>query len=456
MPLPRFFGRKQERSSEPAPNEDTEAVAQEPEADVDTVYDESYAAALVETPWQERAELVIPGGTSTGSKRAAALWGKGDGEGKGEAAHDVPTHYISARGCRVVTAEDQTLIDCTMALGSVALGYADEQVLQLALNAAALGAVSGLPHVSEVELAERLCETVPCAEQVRFFKSGAEAVAAAVRVARAATGRSKVVCSGYFGWHDWASSGRGIPNGATQDVAHVPFDDVAALERACAAAGADLAAVVLEPVVEKLPSEEWIAAARTQCTQRDAVLVFDEIKTGFRLRTAGYQEYSGVQPDLATLGKALANGFPLAALVGRAAVMEAASRTWISSTLAGESVALSAALAVLDRFERDNVSKTLWSTGEAMMHALQAAIRSSGVPGVHVQGIPPMWFLTFADPAVERLFLARAAQHGVLFKRGPYNFPALAHDEKTVEAIEAGASSALVDVAEQLRGGELT
>jgi glutamate-1-semialdehyde aminotransferase len=447
MPLRRFFGRGEKSAADEAPNAAEEVEAAEAEQDVEEE-NVDYEAPLVETPWRERAELVIPGGTSTGSKRAEALWGEG--------AVDLPTHYVSARGCRVVTTDEQTLIDCTMALGSVAIGYADEQVLQLALNAAALGGVAGLAHVTEVELAERLCETVPCAEQVRFFKSGAEAVSAAVRVARAATGRSKIVCSGYFGWHDWANTARGIPAGAKADVLRVPFDDVTALEGACDRAGSDLAAVVLEPVVEKLPSEQWIATAREQCTERGAVLVFDEIKTGFRLRTAGYQEYSGVQPDLVTLGKALANGFPLAALAGRLAVMDVATETWISSTLAGESVAIGAALAVVDRFERDDVSKTLWGIGEEMMRALRAAIRSSGVPGVQVQGIAPMWFLAFDDPAVERLFLARAAHHGVLFKRGAYNFPALAHDEKTVDAIEAGASSAFVDVADQLRSGALT
>lgn len=447
MPLSRFFGRKQERSVEAPPN-DAEPVADAAEEDGgEEPDDDSYAAPAAEAPWLERAEAVIPGGTSTGSKRAAALWG--------EDARDLPTHYISARGCRLVTTEDQTLIDCTMALGSVAIGYADEQILQLALNAGALGNVAGLAHVTEVELAERLVDTIPGAEQVRFFKAGADAVTAAVRVARAATARSKVVCSGYFGWHDWSNTSAGIPAGANEDVTHVPFDDVGALQNACATAGSDLAAVVLEPVVHQLPSEEWIAAARSICTQRGAVLVFDELKTGFRLRTGGYQEFSGVQPDLATLGKAMANGFPLAALVGRAAIMEAARDTWISTTLAGESLGLSAALAVIDRFERDNVSKTLWETGEAMMRAIRAAIKSSGVAGVDVRGIAPMWFLHFEEPHIESLFLARAAHHGVLFKRGPYNFPALAHDEKTVVEIEAAASSAFVDVAEFLRhGGE--
>ena len=111
----------------------------------------------------------------------------------------------------MVTASERTVIDCTMALGSVALGYGDDGVMRAALNAAAIGHVSGLAHVSEVEIAERLCDVIPCAEQVRFLKSGAEAVSAAVRIARAATGRDGVVACGYFGWHDWSNAGPGIP-----------------------------------------------------------------------------------------------------------------------------------------------------------------------------------------------------------------------------------------------------
>jgi glutamate-1-semialdehyde aminotransferase len=172
-------------------------------------------------------------------------------------------------------------------------------------------------------------------------------------LARTATGRNVVVGCGYFGWHDWASSAAGVPDGVQRGFQSVPFDDVGALDAACRTAGRDLAAVVIEPVIERLPSAEWIAAARGLCDELGAVLVFDELKTGFRLARGGYQELAGVTPDLAAFGKAMANGFPLAAVVGNKSIMEAATRTWISSTLAGESMSIAAALAVLHIYESE-------------------------------------------------------------------------------------------------------
>ncbi len=335
-----------------------------------------------------------------------------------------------------------------MALGSVAIGYADERVLRAVFAAAANGNVAGLAHTAEVELAERLCDLIPCAEQVRFFKSGADAVSAAVRIARTATGRNVVVGSGYFGWHDWSGTSAGIPAGVRQDFHAVPFDDVAALDAACRRAGKDLAAVVIEPVVERMPSESWTSSARKLCDELGAVLVFDEMKTGFRLARGGYQELSGVTPDLATFGKAMANGFPLAAVVGKRDVMEAASRTWISSTLAGESMAIAAALAVLDIYEGDDdICAALARIGGAMKSGVEAAVTASGIQGVRVAGLDPMWLLRFEDARVENAFLEEGVREGVLFKRGAYNYAALAHDEEeTIVEIERAASSAMVAV----------
>jgi glutamate-1-semialdehyde aminotransferase len=336
-----------------------------------------------------------------------------------------------------------------MALGAVAFGYAHPYVTRAAIQAAAMGNVAGLSHVSEVEVAARLCEVIPCAEQVRFLKSGAEGVAAAVRIARTATGRSRVIGAGYFGWLDWWTDAAGVPAGAHADFTGVPFDDVAALERAAAAAGDDLAAIVLEPVIERLPSPEWIAAARLTADRMGAVLVFDEVKTGFRLRRGGYQEYAGVAPDLAVFGKAMANGFPLSAVVGRAEVMDAARRTWISSTLAGESTALAAAGAVLDLHEKTDVCDALWRIGQEMRGAVAAAVDRSGIEGVSVHGLDPMWLLHFDDEARQLSFIERALGHGALFKRGAYNFAALAHDDRALLTIERAASSAFVEMVEE-------
>ncbi|MGH7720965.1 MAG: aminotransferase class III-fold pyridoxal phosphate-dependent enzyme [Gemmatimonadaceae bacterium] len=398
-----------------------------------------FLARSSEGEWTERASAVIPGGASTGSKRAGALYGDGG---------DGPTHFVSASGCRLRTASGTELVDCTMALGAVALGYADEVVTESVIEAATHGNVSGLSHVLEVRVAERLCEVIPCAESVRFLKTGAEGVAAAVRLARAYTGRSLVLGCGYFGWLDWWNEGQGIPEGAHGDFRAVPFDDAPALEEAAKRGGDSLAAIVIEPVIERLPSDEWVAAARRICSERGAVLIFDEVKTGFRLRPGGFQAYSGVTPDLAVFGKALANGYPLSAVVGVADVMDAARSSWISSTLAGEAVSLAAANAVLDWHERAEVCEGLWEIGDDMRAAVTRAVEASRIEGVRVEGIAPMWFLRFDDERLSARFVTLAAQDGVLFKRGAYNFSSLAHDDDAIARIEAAASDALVQLRE--------
>lgn len=398
------------------------------------------SAGRIDADWRRRAAAVIPGGASTGSKRPDALFGPESDFG--------PTHFTSASGCRLITAGGVELIDCTMALGAVALGYADDGVTHAVAAAAARGNVAGLSHVLEVQVAERLCEVIPCAEQVRFLKSGAEGVAAAVRIARTHTGRTLVLGAGYFGWLDWWSDAPGVPPGAHADFRAIPFDDISALEEAVSHAGDRLAAIVIEPVVERLPSAEWLLAARRLCDTRGAVLIFDEMKTGFRVRRGGYQELSGITPDLAVFGKAIANGYPLSAIVGRARVMQAARTTWISSTLAGETVALAAANAVLDRHEQMDVCGELWRIGDAIRDAVARAIQRSGLPGVSVDGIAPMWFLRFEDEALRPRFLELALEHGVLFKRGAYNFASLAHDARAIAQIEHAAAQALVRVGE--------
>ena len=387
--------------------------------------------------WLARAAGVLPTGASTGSKRPAALYGEA-GEG--------PTHFVRAAGCHVTAADGATYVDCTMALGAVSLGYAEKRVVRAVVEAAGRGNVCGLSPVEEIELAERLCDVVPCGEQALFTKTGAEAVSAAVRLARAYTGRDVVIASGYFGWHDWASDARGSPAGARADVVRVPFDDVAALNAAVDRAGSRLAAIVLEPVVERLPSDAWVAGARASCDRVGAVLVLDEIKTGFRLRTGGYQELSGITPDLATFGKAMANGYPLAAVVGRRDVMQAMRDTWISSTLASESTALAAASAVLDWHDEADICATMWEIGATVRTRVTEALDASGCAGVDVVGIDPMWLLRWDDPGKESLFLSAAARAGVLFKRGAYNYAAIAHDDDAIVEIERAASEGFIAV----------
>lgn len=437
MAFKRFFGGGRDRAAAPLPPPDElDAISHD-----DSVGDDAAAPEeAAERSWHERAGEVLPTGASTGSKRAEALYGDADADG--------PTHFVGARGCRLTAVDGESYLDCTMALGAVALGYAEPRVTQAVIDAAGQGTVCGLSSWREVELAERLCGTVPCAERVQFLKSGAEATSAAVRLARTYTGRDLVVASGYFGWHDWSSDTGGVPAATRGDCVRVPFDDVAALERAVGAAGARLAAIVLEPVVERLPSAEWLARARALCDAAGAVLVFDEVKTGFRVAPGGYQELCGVTPDLASFGKAMANGYPLAAVMGTRSVMEAARRTWISSTLASETTALAAALAVLDWHDEADIPATLAETGREMRAAVDRAIAASALDGVRTEGVDWMWLIRWDDPARESRFLVHAVREGVLFKRGAYNYAAVAHDEEALREIEAAASAALVAVRE--------
>jgi glutamate-1-semialdehyde aminotransferase len=442
MAFSRFFGRGRGAAPSEPQSPDAPASDDTEQSDADTTeVDDASPEDASQRSWRERAEAVLPTGASTGSKRAVALWGD-------DVDHSLPTHMVSARGCRVVDVDGNSYVDCTMALGSVALGYGEPRVTRAVVDAASEGHVGALSNWREVELAERLHTLIPCAERVQFLKTGAEATSAAVRLARTYTGRERVIASGYFGWHDWSSEQAGVPAAVLAATRHVLFDDVETLERAVTEAGDDLAAVVIEPVVERRPSDAWLRRARELCDAHGAALIFDEIKTGFRLAPGGYQEVCGITPDLATFGKALANGYALGAVVGHAALMDAARNTWISSTLASEGTALAAALAVLDWHEEADVCATLGETGREMRAAFDRAIDASGVGGVSTEGLDPMFLLRWDDPKREARFLAECARAGVIVKRGAYNFAAVAHDEEAIRDIEAAASSALVALAD--------
>ncbi len=384
-----------------------------------------------------RAGAVVAGFTSTRSKTPEAVFGGPMPDG--------PTHFVRARGARVETAEGRELLDWTMALGAVGLGYAHPQVVEAVARAAADGAVGPLPHALEVEVAERLCAGYPGAARARFFKTGAEAVQGAVRVARVATGRERVVHAGYHGWLDGPTGGPGVPAATAALWTAVPFDDVAALE-ASLGAGEPPAALVIEPVVERAPSPPWLERARALAAGRGTVLIFDEIKTAFRLARGGAAERWGVRPDLAVVGKALANGYPLAAVVGRADLMARFEDTWVSSTLATEFVALAAARAVCDVWDATDVAAHLARAGRGLLEGLGAdAARARG--GWTVHGLPEMWWLRFVDAAAERRFLLGCAARGLLLKRGAYNFASLAHGDAEVAESLAAARAALAEAA---------
>jgi len=370
----------------------------------------------------------IPGFTSTASKRPEALYGPG-------APRGLPVRLRRAQGCEVWDSEGRGYLDFIMALGAVSLGYGHPAVNAAAHAAIDAGVVGPLPPELEERVAERLATVVPWMERTRFLKTGAEAVAAAVRLARVHTGREMILRSGYHGWLDWCQhpGTAGVPATTSALSEEIPFNDVERGRSLIRVLGDRLAAVVIEPVIEGPPAVAWLAMLREETERTGALFVLDEIKTGFRLAVGGAAERYRIAPDLVVLGKALANGFPLAAVGGRREVMEAARQTWISSTLATELVALAAAEAVLDVVVDQEVPGHLARVGQQLFDGLGRL--ASRFPNLisGVAGLPEMCFLRFTGEDAGIRVARQAAGQGLLFKRTAYNFVSLGHDAAAID-----------------------
>jgi glutamate-1-semialdehyde 2,1-aminomutase len=381
----------------------------------------------------------VAGITSTGSKRPEALFGG--------PASGAPRAMVRSSGCRVWDADGREYVDFIMALGAVALGYAHPAVTEAAVRAVGDGVVGPLPPVLEEEVAEQLRALIPWVEQVRFLKTGAEAMAAAVRLARTVTGREAVLGCGYHGWLDWSQGpdATGVPASTRALYAELPFNDPERTRERIRQAGSTLAAVVFEPVILAPPDPEWLAVLREETTRSGAILIADEIKTIGRLALGGGAERFGYRPDLVVMAKAIANGFPLAAVGGRRDIMAAVSRTWISSTLATEWVSLAAARATLRVMVEHGVPARLGQLGARLLGGLGEL--GARYPGIvrRAAGLPEMCCFEFHDPAAGAALAVEAARRGVLFKRSAYNFVSLAHDDTVID----GALGALD---ESLRG----
>lgn len=370
----------------------------------------------------------VPGFTSTGSKRPDALYGLGAPVG-------LPVRMVRAAGAEVWDVDGRKYWDFIMGLGAVALGYGHPAVNSAAIAAINAGVVGPLAPESEERLAERLAALLPWMERTRFLKTGAEAVAAAVRLARVHTGRDRVLRCGYHGWLDWCqpTGTPGVPGAITALTSELPFGDVDRGRKLIRSGGDRLAAVVVEPIIEQAPRPEWFAMLREETRDVGAVLILDEIKTAFRIALGGAAERWHITPDLVVLGKALANGFPLAAVGGKREVMEEARRSWISSTLATELVGFAAAEATLEVMVEARVPLHLGRVGARLYAGLERLAAQYPAVLAGVGGIPEMCFLRFMNEDAGAHLARLAAERGVLFKRSAYNFVSLAHDSAAVD-----------------------
>jgi glutamate-1-semialdehyde aminotransferase len=282
------------------------------------------------------------------------------------------------------------------------------------------GITFSLMHPLEVEVAERLRDLVPCAESVRFSKSGADVTSAAVRLARAFTGRDRVLCCGYHGWHDWyiavTDRHRGIPE-ASRDLSFTfDYNDPDAFD---AAIDDSIACVILEPVVFEEPRAGFLAHVRRRCTELGIVLVFDEMWTGFRMAAGGAQAHYGVTPDLATFSKAVANGMPLAVLAGRADIMALLEREvfWFT-TFGGEALSLAAARATLRELEAHEVPGHLAALGARLRDGYNRIAEALDINGwTACAGPSCRTIVTFAPPGQNALAVKSFVQQE-LIRRG--------------------------------------
>ena len=365
-----------------------------------------------------RARKVIPSCTQTFSK------------GYTQFVQGVAPLFLErGRGSHVWDVDGNEYVDYLMALGPIVLGYDDPDVTAAVQRQLADGVTFSLPHPLEVEVAEMLAKVVPCAEMVRFGKNGSDATSGAVRAARAYSGRDVIACCGYHGWGDWyigtTTRRSGVPTAVCELTRTFTYNDIGSLERLFAEYRGRIAAVIMEPVGVVEPSPDFLQRVAAVTHANGAVLIFDEIVTGFRLALGGAQERFGVTPDLACFGKAMANGFPLSTVVGRREIMEVFDEIFFSFTFGGEALSLAAARATIAKLREKNVIEHLWRQGTALQNGYNAFARECGLDGrTQCIGFPPRTVLVFKDRAgadslaMKSLFQQEMIKRGILTAGG--------------------------------------
>lgn len=337
-----------------------------------------------------------------------------------------PVFIERGEGGFVYDVDGNRFIDYPLGLGAVVIGHCNPEVDEAVIEQVRKGASHSLPHRIEVEFAEKLCEVIPCAEMVRFGKNGSDVTAGAVRVARAITGRDKVLCCGYHGWQDWyigtTLRNKGIPSAVRELTLPFPYNDMESLERLFDEHDNQIAAIVMEPVGTVAPDDGYLSQVQELAHRHGALLIFDEIVTGFRFALGGAQQYFGIMPDLACIGKGMGNGYPISAVVGRKDIMEEFDNSFFSFTFGGEAVSIVAAMTTLAIVERDNVISHMWILGRKLKDAYNYLARLYKLEEyTYCQGFPPKASVFFKDQLGDEsllyksIFQQECVKHGVLF-----------------------------------------
>ena len=405
-----------------------------------------------------RAGELIPGYTQLKSRLASSF-----AEGVS------PVYAQSAKGSRFIDVDGNEYIDWVNAVSAVILGHADDVVDGAVKEQIDHGSIFTLNSPMEVELAEELVATIPSAEMVRYAKGGGDACAVAVRIARGATGRDKILFSGYHGWHDWYQSyhlstdptvpdgggGRGVPRALAGTA--LPFEegDLASLRRLMEENRGEVAAIMMEPVRSELPKEGYLDAVKELAHANDAVLIFDEVSCGWRIAVGGAQQYLGITPDMTVVAKCMSNGYPMGAVVGSREVMEPAKEMFISSSYWSDCVGLAASITTIRELKRRDSTARFKEIGEDLRTALEAAIDSVGI-SARVTGLHTRPTVSIDVPEetlgskVNTLFIQEMALRGIHCHTG--FMATLAHTAEDIRITAEAAAEALAVVRAGLEG----
>ena len=388
--------------------------------------------------WLERSDQVIPGGAQTYSKS----W-----------RHHIrgvsPVFLDKGKGATVIDVDGNQYVDLIQGLLPNILGYGDEAVNRAAYERASEGHSFSLAHPVEVELAEKLCSIIPCAEMVRFGKNGSDATAGAVRVARAYTNREHVAVCGYHGWQDWfigtTSRKAGVPKGV-QELAHpFPYNDLEALDRLLSSKQDEFAAVIMEPVNFFWPDAGYLEKVKEITHKHGALLIFDEICSGFHFGLGGAQKLFNVIPDLATFGKAMGNGWPISCITGRREIMQVFDDAFVSFTFAGDVSAMAASIKVLDILESGDAYARMSAAGTKLFDGALVMAREANLENSFVLKGHPHWAVfSFVDENGDDDSITRAFWIQELTRRGvliltTFNICSALNEECVAKVLEAFA-----------------
>ena len=401
----------------------------------------------------KRAAKVIPTGSQTFSKSYTQY-----PEGMS------PLFLEEGRGGRVWDVDGNEYVDLISGLLPVVLGYCDPDVDKAIKDQLQKGITFSLPSSLETELAERLVELIPCAEMVRFGKNGTDATSAAIRLARAYTGRDHVIALGYHGWQDWyigaTTRNKGVPDSVGELTHKLPFNDLDSIEKVIDQYPDNIAAIILEPMSSVDPHEGYLEKLRVLTKEKGIVLVFDEVITGFRYSLGGAQELFGVIPDLAAFGKAMGNGMPISAVVGSAEIMNEMKEIFFSGTFGGETLSIAAAIATIDKMKKNLVIESLWKKGKKLSDEVQNLINKYDLLDViSLSGKDPWRILNFHNHAnananeIKTFYIIGMLKNGVL-TQGTHNI-CYAHNDKDLAHVVSAYEEVLRALSRELLGNSL-